>query len=311
MLLQCRRPLAVLLAGLLLAACTSRQPHPLPERADIPFGHGRLWQVEGEGIRTSYVFATLRAGDKRLYRIPEAVDSALQGSDIAAFDEVRDPLSGDSFSDIERLKLPDGESLADLIGARSFGILTWHMKRSELRPKDNIRPWAFWLYMGGPNWGFVDYDSLYSHRSERFFDDWMVDEARRVPMKVVGLQTDREAFDRYNEMPLDLQAAMLKVMLERYSESEPEVAKAQLYLNGDLATLDALWREYLGWLPPATAQALHEWLIVSPNRIMVERMIPLMQQGVTFVSVEALHLPGEQGILRLLERRGFTVTRLH
>ncbi|MGE5765707.1 MAG: TraB/GumN family protein [Bacteroidota bacterium] len=46
------------------------------------------------------------------------------------------------------------------------------------------------------------------------------------------------------------------------------------------------------------------------NRLMVERMMPLMQRGSTFVGVGAGHLAGEEGILRLLEQRGYTVTRL-
>jgi hypothetical protein len=310
---QClrRRPLALLLAGLLLAACTPRQPHPLPEPPDIPFGQGRLWQVEGAAGEPSYLFAIVRAGDKRLTVLPEAAQSAFDVSDVAAFDTLRDPLTSESFYDVERLKLPEGQTLQDLIGARSFGTLTWHMKRSELRPKDNIKPWAFWLYLGGTNWGFFDYRSYFDHRYDTSFDTWLASEARRSKKEVLGLLSDQESFALYNEMPLEQQADLLKLELERYSESMPEVSKVQIYLDGNLATLDALWREYLSWLPPQSARALDERLVANPNRLMVERMIPLMQKAPTFVAVDALHVPGEQGILRLLEQRGFTVTRLH
>jgi uncharacterized protein YbaP (TraB family) len=40
---------------------------------------------------------------------------------------------------------------------------------------------------------------------------------------------------------------------------------------------------------------------------MAERMEPYLKQGGAFVAVGALHLPGEQGLLRLLGRRGYTL----
>jgi hypothetical protein len=40
-------------------------------------------------------------------------------------------------------------------------------------------------------------------------------------------------------------------------------------------------------------------------------MMPYMEQRSAFVAVGALHLPGEQGVLRLLERQGYRVTRLN
>jgi uncharacterized protein YbaP (TraB family) len=43
---------------------------------------------------------------------------------------------------------------------------------------------------------------------------------------------------------------------------------------------------------------------------MTEALLPVFARGSTFVAVGALHMPGEEGILSLLERRGYTVTRL-
>jgi uncharacterized protein YbaP (TraB family) len=40
---------------------------------------------------------------------------------------------------------------------------------------------------------------------------------------------------------------------------------------------------------------------------MADRMQPYLKQGKAFVAVGALHLPGEQGLLKLLEQRGYSV----
>lgn len=40
-------------------------------------------------------------------------------------------------------------------------------------------------------------------------------------------------------------------------------------------------------------------------------MLSYIEQRSAFMAVGALHLPGEQGVLRLLEREGYVVTRLH
>ena len=52
-------------------------------------------------------------------------------------------------------------------------------------------------------------------------------------------------------------------------------------------------------------------LLVERNLRMVGRMQPLLAAGNTFVAVGALHLYGEQGILNLLRRAGYRVSRIY
>ena len=40
-------------------------------------------------------------------------------------------------------------------------------------------------------------------------------------------------------------------------------------------------------------------------------LLPIFARGSAFVVVGAMHLPGEDGLLRLLELQGFNVIRLH
>ena len=52
-------------------------------------------------------------------------------------------------------------------------------------------------------------------------------------------------------------------------------------------------------------------LLLDRNRRMFERMLPLVQRGNAFIAVGAGHLVGEDGLLRLLERRGFRVQSVY
>jgi hypothetical protein len=40
-------------------------------------------------------------------------------------------------------------------------------------------------------------------------------------------------------------------------------------------------------------------------------MVPLLAAGHAFIAVGALHLPGERGVLRLLEQRGYRVEAVY
>ena len=59
------------------------------------------------------------------------------------------------------------------------------------------------------------------------------------------------------------------------------------------------------------AEEFQQNLIVDRNHRMVERMREYLQQGSAFVAVGALHLPGEEGLLNLLEQQGYTVRRVY
>ncbi|TNF37962.1 MAG: hypothetical protein EP315_01845, partial [Gammaproteobacteria bacterium] len=47
------------------------------------------------------------------------------------------------------------------------------------------------------------------------------------------------------------------------------------------------------------------------NLRMVERMQSCLQQGRAFIAVGALHLPGVQGVLHLLEQQGYSVSPVY
>ena len=84
------------------------------------------------------------------------------------------------------------------------------------------------------------------------------------------------------------------------------------YLAGDLSAAWALHLETRSADPKVRQlqDALSEALIGARNRLFVERMMPLINEGGVFIAVGALHLHGEQGVPALLEARGARVERV-
>src|SRR3546814_13833651 len=107
------------------------------------------------------------------------------------------------------MQLSGDQTLEDLIGARSFGILTWHMKQRQLRPNSNVKPWVMWSYLGGENFGFGEYHS-YEHRAYEYKVDHLESQAAGFDMEIVGLMTEEEDVDILDKIQLYQKAEMRK-----------------------------------------------------------------------------------------------------
>jgi uncharacterized protein YbaP (TraB family) len=53
------------------------------------------------------------------------------------------------------------------------------------------------------------------------------------------------------------------------------------------------------------------YIVDQRNLTMLERMKSRLKEGNAFIAVGALHLPGERGLLKLLEQEGFKVTAIY
>ena len=295
-----------------LAACATPEPLPLPPSLDMPYNQGRIWKIEGEDIQPSYVFGTFHIADSKVLDIPPAVEQAFVSSPIAAFEYDHDPAKEEETRiDRERYRLPEGTTLRSKVGARVYGDLTNIIKGlGYWRPNNELEPWVMWDLMGGARGTFYRNDDD-SNRSDAVLDRWLEDRARDGGKTVVGLETREEGFVKYDTIPMDQQVGMLTSLVDHYHEQRQGAPIVQAYVDGDLGLLMALWEEAMSRYREDVAGMLTFRIITNRNRIMVERALPHMRKDSTFIAVGAGHLPGEEGVLRLFEERGYTVTRLH
>jgi uncharacterized protein YbaP (TraB family) len=198
--------------------------------------------------------------------------------------------------------LTSGKTLQAVIGEQLFEQLTPLMVKRGI-PAQAVplfKPWAVYLTLSVP-----------PQKTGRFLDLILYESAKQQNKPVCGLETAEEQVAVFEQVSLEDQILLLKQIVK-----DPEALDQQLkqltekYLARDIAGLLALSQEFDDATPQEqkSGEALLRRVIDDRNLLMVERMLPRLQQGSVFIAVGALHLPGEKGILQLLTERGYRVS---
>jgi uncharacterized protein YbaP (TraB family) len=82
------------------------------------------------------------------------------------------------------------------------------------------------------------------------------------------------------------------------------------YLQRDLAALVRLQQQAMYADSDIDDRFMLE-LVDKRNQRMVDRMQDYLTEGNAFIAIGALHLPRAEGVLHLLEQRGYTVTPIY
>jgi len=142
----------------------------------------------------------------------------------------------------------------------------------------------------------------------RVLDVVLFQRAQQAGKPLHGLETIAEQLEVFDGLPLEDQVGLLRDAVEQVAGLDAMLAELlAAYKRQDLAAMVAINEAAMATGDQRLAGEFQRRLIVDRNHRMAERMEPWLQQGGAFVAVGALHLPGEQGLLRLLEQRGYSL----
>ena len=126
--------------------------------------------------------------------------------------------------------------------------------------------------------------------------------------RVIELEGAKAQFAVFDGLSEEAQRTMLSSIVEE-SQSDPELLgrPIDLYLAGDAAGLERLSHE--GML---ANREIRTALLTRRNADWLTRIEPLLGSGQRpLIAVGAAHMLGEDGLVALLEERGYRVTRLN
>lgn len=265
--------------------------------ADVRRDHGLLWEISKPGMNSSYLFGTVHSEDPGVLQLAPPVKQAFDRSDQVILEIMMD-MDAMIYSSMAML-LTDGRTLSDLIGTALFEK-TAQAIQSRGIPEivlERMKPWAaaVTLSMPPPETGMM-------------LDLLLFQQAQEAGKQLHGLETIQEQLDVFDTMPESDQIRLLRDAVDNQDKIDRMNAEiVALYKRRDLAGMLALNERYMKEGDPGVSRDLEQRLIIDRNRLMAERMQPYLKAGSAFVAVGALHLPGDQGLLNLLDRRGYTV----
>ena len=92
---------------------------------------------------------------------------------------------------------------------------------------------------------------------------------------------------------------------------EMNAALLAAWKRRDLAAMMAISDAAIESGDQRIARDFEQRLIIERNHLMADRLEAHLQRGGAFIAVGALHLPGEDGLIRLLEQRGYSLRMIH
>jgi len=161
-------------------------------------------------------------------------------------------------------------------------------------------------------WAVVMMYSIPPKQNDGGLDIQLFKEAVQQKKQVCGLEQVEEQLEVFRKWTIPQQIEMLRVVVNNYQTMNVQFEQlVDNYSRRDLAGMVVLVKQSPKPGKIIDVNDFTHRLIVRRNIIMANRMQPYLKKGNALIAVGALHLPGEKGLLQLLEGMGYKVTRIY
>lgn len=263
------------------------------------FSNAVLWKVSKESKQPSYVFGTIHVSDPRITNLPEPVKSALNSSDIFVMEALPTPEEKLALS--QMMFYADGTMLIDYLDDELFQSIAKVLSSYQLSREAAaiMKPWAAFLIMNYP----VD--------NTLPLDLKLLEIATSQGLRTMGLETLSEQGAIFSEMALNKQFRLLLDTVCNYELVAQGIEEMkELYLQRDLNGLLNASTQHPHADEPLYKE-VNKKLLTDRNKIMIDRMQSVLQEGSAFIAIGALHLPGDDGVIAGLSQQGYKITAIY
>ena len=294
-LMRPRPGMAVLLAMVLFF------PLAAMAQADTERGHGLLWEISKSGQLPSHLFGTIHSEDPEVVALPAPVRQVFDAANSVVLEILMDT-EAMMYSSTAMLML-DGRSLSDVLGMPLYKQVAEAIASRGIPELvlNRMKPWAVAVTLSTP-----------ALETGQVLDLVLYQDALQQDKAVYGLETMQEQLDLFDSLPESDQVILLRDAVDNLPELDAMNAELlAVYKQRDIEGLLAINETAMQTGDQRLAKDFQRRVIDDRNHRMAERMQPYLQQGKAFVAVGALHLPGKEGLLNLLEQQGYTVRRVY
>lgn len=268
---------------------------PLYSAAQQTSSKTLLWRITGKGLqKPSYLYGTMHLKDRRLFFFGDSVYKSIEASQGFAMELDPNEMMDSVFS-----KMGEADTtslLRKLLDEKKFKSVSKKLEKKFGMPADKISRKQ--LINERENWY---YNVHKSDDMKSVVDMYLYDIAHKQGKWVGGIEDVNDQMGIQDELGKEVNIS------EYVDDDNTDKRKDYLekmvtiYTDQDIDKLDELFSG-------SQLQKTRDLLLVHRNIKMSQRMDSIAHIRNSFFAVGAAHLPGETGLIKLLQSKGFTVT---
>ncbi|HEY0121983.1 MAG TPA: TraB/GumN family protein, partial [Rhizobium sp.] len=270
------------------------------------------WKVEKPGLKPSWLLGTMHVSDTRVTTMPKGAAEASAAADtiVVESDEILDDKKAAAalFINPSLTMLPDGGTIGQHLSPEDNAKLEAGLKQRgvPLAAVSHMQPWLI-----SSSFQMTGCEIRRKASGVKFLDQKLAADAAANGKQVKGLETLAEQAKAMSDLPIELHLKSLLQTLELGDRiNDINETMTDLYLAGNIGAILPMLKDVDPdqKLSDDDASAFEQRIILDRNKVMAERAAPILAKGNTFMAVGALHLVGDEGLVALLRKQGFTVT---
>lgn len=255
-----------------------------------------LWKIEGENIKTSYLFGTMHLIPEKDFMLKDKVKSAFAASEQVVLEV--DMTSPQYMKDVmAHVYLEKGTELKSYMDDSEYELLDNFLMEKTGTGMQMYNVAKPIMLMSVILTASVD-GPLAS------FEMTLIQMAKETDKKLSGLETFASQVAVFDNNPYEKQIDDIVEMINQPDENTAIFNKmVELYNSEDIETLYEYMDDYM-----KGDIKMMEKLLDERNNNWIPEIAKFSKEASTFYGVGAGHLGGDQGVVNLLREAGYTVT---
>lgn len=300
-------PIIVYLSFILISCKTQQTVIPQKEVSTVPTEKALLWEISGNELANpSYLYGTIHMIGKKDFFLSEVTKSSLEKTQKVTFE-----INMEDMSDVSKLMplmmqafMSDNQTLKGLLSEEDYTLVKNHFEKIGLPIMflDRIKP----MFLSA----LTSEDMLTlgqgSQSQMTSYELEIMEIAKTQNKEIGGLETMEYQMSMFDSIPYKAQAQMLVESIKSSNSTDDQFQKmVDMYKDQDIQGMQNMVdndEEGIG--------AYEELLLINRNKNWIPIMGQMMVENATFFAVGAGHLGGDQGVISLLRKEGYTVKPL-
>lgn len=286
--------------------------------ADMPFSEGLLWSAQRDG-KTLTIAGTIHIHDPGLDAIAARLDDAIAQADLVLLEITPDEeqaMQDALLTSPDRLFITDGPTLPEQLDEETWAMVVEALRARDIPPflAAKFQPWYLMIALSLPPCAVPEMTS-----GSLGLDHMVMARASAAGVPMQPLESWDMMLDMLQASESDDQLALLRMsLLGPDLQEEMFVALRDTYLQERIGQVWELSRLSLRFMPEIDVDEAERILELTRETLLIARnraWIPVIEAAADrhdriIVAAGAGHLPGEDGILALLEENGWTISPL-